>query len=309
MAFAAQCRFPISRISPVQSTNADLHSHSLLSDGTLTPEALALRARANGVELWALTDHDEVAGQARAAAAALAAGLDYLTGVEVSVTFAGETVHVLGLGIDPALPALVNGLAAIRAGRDERARAMGESLARAGIAGAYAGAIRHAGGRQIVSRTHFARHLVDTGVAPSVQEVFRRFLVEGKPGFVPHRWASLAEAVGWIVAAGGIPTIAHPARYRFTPNAEWALFDEFVQRGGRAVEVVCASHWPNEVEKYADLALEFGLLASRGSDFHDPLESRVDLGRVAPLPARVAPVWEALESRIVRAEASGVEVD
>lgn len=278
--------------------NADLHSHSIYSDGTQTPEALAERARANGVRLWALTDHDELAGQARAAAAAQAAGIDYVTGVEISTTFTGETVHIVGLGVDPEAPALAAGLAAIRAGRAGRARAMADSLAKAGIRGALEGASRYVSNPELVSRTHFARFLVDSGACASIGEVFRRFLTEGKPGYVPHRWADVGEAVGWIRAAGGLAVIVHPARYKLTPNAEWALFHEFKGHGGAAVEVVCASHRPDEVEKYADYALEFDLLASRGSDFHDPAESRADLGGVGDLPGRVRPVWEALGDRI-----------
>ena len=282
--------------------NADLHSHSIFSDGTLTPEALADRAKANGVQLWALTDHDDLSGQARARRAAGALGIDLLAGVEISTTFAGETIHIVGLGIDPENAALREGLAGIRAGRGERARTMAEGLRRVGIADAYEGAARYVGNPELVSRTHFARFLVETGVCSSMCDVFRRFLTEGKPGHAPHRWAGVGEAVGWICGAGGLAVIVHPARYKLTPNEEWALFLEFKNHGGAAVEVVCASHYPSDVEKYADYALEFDLLASRGSDFHDPVESRVDIGGTGNLPGRVRPVWEALEHRIVRAE-------
>ncbi len=279
--------------------NADLHSHSIHSDGTLTPEALAQRAADNGVELWALTDHDELKGQPAARATAALLGLDYLAGVEISTTFAGETVHIVGLGIDPDNTTLCAGLADIRHGRGERARLMGEGLARVGIKGALEGARRYAKNPELISRTHFGRFLVDTGVCGSMHEVFRRYLTEGKPGHAPHRWASLADALSWIRAARGIAVIVHPARYRLSPNAEWALFHEFKGHGGGAVEVVCASHSADEVEKYADYALEFDLLASRGSDFHDPRESRCDLGAIGNLPGRVTPIWEALADRIV----------
>jgi hypothetical protein len=284
----------------VHLINADLHCHSLVSDGTLEPEALAERARRNGVELWALTDHDELGGQARAAAAARALGLAWLSGVEISVTFAGTTVHIVGLGVDIGDRTLIDGLAATRAGRDARAHEMGAALAQVGIRGAYEGALAHAGNPALVSRTHFARFLVDAGVCAHTDEVFRRFLVEGKPGYVPHRWARLSDAVRWITGAGGIAVIAHPARYRFTPNEEYALFGEFVAHGGRGVEVLTGSHSAAEAVKYADVALEFGLLASRGSDFHAPGESRTDLGALPNLPGRLRPVWTELRHRVQR---------
>jgi predicted metal-dependent phosphoesterase TrpH len=280
--------------------NADLHCHSSVSDGTLAPEALAARAKANGVELWALTDHDELAGQRRARDAARALGLATVGGVEISVTFLDKTVHVVGLGIDADDPELVRGLAATRGGREARAREMAAGLAQVGIAGAYEGALRHVGNPELISRTHFARHLVESGVCADTQEVFRRFLVEGKPGYVPHRWATLADAVRWIRGAGGVAVVAHPARYRFSPIEEYALFTEFKGHGGRGVEVTTGSHSAAEAERYADTAREFDLLASRGSDFHSPDESRVDLGALPPLPAGLTPVWNALEARVDR---------
>lgn len=278
--------------------NADLHCHSVVSDGTLTPEVLAKRAQANGVELWALTDHDEVGGQHRAAAAAKSAGLKYLTGTEISVTFAGETVHIVGLGFDADNDDLVQGLKATRGGRTERAIEMSDGLAKVGIKGAYEGALKFVGNPELISRTHFARFLVESGVCSETNEVFRKYLTEGKPGYVQHRWASLKDAVGWITGAGGIAVIAHPARYRFTPNEEYALFIEFKAHGGRAVEVVTGSHSAAEYVRYAETAEEFGLAASRGSDFHSPEESRTDLGSLPFLPGKLTPVWELLADRV-----------
>ena len=278
--------------------NADLHCHSSVSDGTLAPDALAARAKANGVELWALTDHDELGGQDEARAAAHAVALPYLTGVEISVTFADTTVHIVGLGIDSDDATLRQGLAATRGGREARAREMAAELAKVGIDGAFEGALQYVGNPDLISRTHFARHLVESGVCSDTHEVFRRFLIEGKPGFVPHRWATLKNAVGWIVDAGGVAVVAHPARYKFTPNEEYALFSEFKAHGGRGVEVVTGSHTAAEAVRYAGTAKEFDLLASRGSDFHSPGESRIDLGGLPPLPAGLTPVWEALAARI-----------
>jgi len=278
--------------------NADLHCHSVVSDGTLTPEALAARAHANGVELWALTDHDEVGGQHRAAAAAQALGMKYLTGVEISVTFLGQTVHILGLGFDADNAQLVQGLRQTRGGRGERAQEMSAGLAQVGIKGAYEGALKFVGNPELISRTHFARFLVESGVCKETNEVFRKYLTEGKPGFVPHRWASLKDAVSWIVQAGGMAVIAHPARYKFTPNEEFALFTEFKGFGGQGVEVVTGSHTPAEYITYAETAKEFGLAASRGSDFHSPDESHTELGTLPYLPGTLTPVWDVLASRI-----------
>jgi predicted metal-dependent phosphoesterase TrpH len=280
--------------------NADLHCHSVVSDGTLTPEELAARARANGVELWALTDHDEIGGQQRALAAARAHGLPYLTGTEISITFAGQTVHIVGLGFDAEDERMKAGLRATRGGRGERAQEIAASLAAVGIRGAFEGALRYAGNPELISRTHFARWLVETGVCRETNEVFRKYLTEGKPGFVPHRWATLRDAVDWITASGGVAVIAHPARYSFSPTEEYALFSEFKAHGGRAVEVVTGSHTAAEYVKYADMALEFGLAASRGSDFHSPDESHTDLGALPYLPGALTPVWELLADRIHR---------
>jgi predicted metal-dependent phosphoesterase TrpH len=285
----------------VHLTNADLHSHSNVSDGTLSPEALAQRAHAQGVELWALTDHDELGGLHRARSAALALGMDWLGGVEISVSFAGETVHIVGLGVDPDDAALQAGLAATRSGRRARAQAMADGLAQVGVHGAFEGALRYVSNPDLISRTHFARFLVETGVCSHTHEVFGRFLTEGKPGYVPHAWARLGDAVRWITGAGGVAVIAHPARYKFSPTAEYALFSEFVQHGGRGVEVMTGSHNEAERVRYADMAIEFGLLASRGSDFHSPTESRTDLGTLPDLPGRLSPVWDALQHRVVRA--------
>jgi predicted metal-dependent phosphoesterase TrpH len=282
----------------VSILNADLHCHSVVSDGTLTPEELAARAAANGVELWSLTDHDEIAGQRRAAAAAKSHGMKYLTGTEISVTFADQTVHIIGLGFDPDDHDMVHGLMETRGGREQRAREMSDSLALAGVKGAYEGALKYVGNPELISRTHFARYLVESGVCSDTYEVFRRFLTEGKPGYVSHRWATLRSAVTWITRAGGMAVIAHPARYRFTPNEEYALFIEFKAHGGQGVEVVTGSHTAAEYVTYGETAREFGMAASRGSDFHSPTESHTDLGQLPYLSGGLTPVWEVLADRI-----------
>jgi predicted metal-dependent phosphoesterase TrpH len=278
--------------------NADLHCHSVVSDGTLTPEALAERAKANGVQLWALTDHDEIGGQQRARDAARAQGMGYLTGVEISVTFLNQTVHIVGLGFDADNEALRQGLQRTRGGRRERAMEMSDGLATVGIQNAYDGALKYVGNPELISRTHFARFLVETGVCKDTSEVFRKYLTEGKPGYVPHRWATLKDAVQWITGAGGMAVVAHPARYKFTPNEEFALFTEFKGHGGQGVEVVTGSHSVPEYKIYAETAKEFGLAASRGSDFHSPDESHTELGTLPGLPSGLTPVWELLSARI-----------
>jgi len=271
--------------------NVDLHCHSLISDGTLAPAAVAACARRAGVDVWALTDHDEVGGTAHARAAAKDLGLEFVSGVELSVTWAGETVHIVGLQIDETNAALLAGLASTRSGRDARGRAMAAQLAAAGIPDAYEGALRFVGNPDLISRTHFARYIVDCGKCANLPEVFRKYLSPGKPGYVEHRWATLQNAMQWIIGAGGIAVIAHPGRYRFSATAQGALFDEFKQLGGSAIEVVTGSHTPDQYPQYANLANSYGFLASRGSDFHTPGEVRADFARLPPLPSNVKPVW------------------
>lgn len=283
------------------SQHIDLHSHSTFSDGTLPPAALAQRAHARGIQTWALTDHDEIAGLAQAQQAATELGMGFLSGVEISVNFASATVHIVGLGFDPHNKDLQQGLHGLRNQRGPRAKAIGAQLEAAGIGHAYEGALRYVGNPDLIARTHFARFLVESGVCKNTAEVFRHYLVEGKPGYVPQRWASLQEAVQWIRAAQGVAVIAHPARYDLSSNEEHALFSSFKDYGGQAVEVVTGSHAPHEYAIYADLARSFGLAASRGSDFHCPQESTVDFGALPPDPSGVQPVWHLLTDRIIHA--------
>lgn len=271
--------------------NADLHCHSRISDGMLAPAEVAARAKANGVELWALTDHDEVGGIAEARAAAVALGMPYVTGVEVSVTWAGKTIHIVGLGIDETDAALIKGLAWTRNGREPRAREMAQRLAALGIPDAFEGAMKYVGNPDLLSRTHFARYLVEIGKGESTQDVFKNYLVEGKPGYVPHRWAYLKDAVRWICDAGGTAIVAHPGRYKLSDLAFDEFISEFKQSGGTGIEVITGSHSPDQYDTYANVARRYGLLASRGSDFHGPEESRVDIGTLPPLPADLEPVW------------------
>ena len=269
----------------------DLHCHSNISDGVLAPAAVAAYAHQAGVNVWALTDHDEVSGTAAARATALELGMRFVAGVEISITWAGQTVHIVGLQIDENNPALAQGLHQTRSGRDARGREIARQLDLAGLPGAYEGALKFVGNPDLMSRTHFARYIMETGKCANIPEVFKKYLSEGKPGYVEHRWATLAEAVGWIRGAGGLAVIAHPGRYRFSDTAQGVLFDEFKQLGGVAIEVVTGSHSPDQYGEYARLANDYGFLASRGSDFHAPGESRVDFAQLPPLPASVTPIW------------------
>ena len=277
---------------PVSLLNPDLHCHSVFSDGVLTPAQLAERAKKNGVDLWALTDHDEISGIAAARAAARDCDLRFVAGVEVSVTWAGKTVHIVGLNVDETNAALVDGLAKTRSGRERRAQDMSDDLARrAGISGAYQGALKYVGNPDLISRSHFARYLMEIGVCDSVSEVFKHYLADGKPGFVPHRWATLAEAVSWIRGAGGLAVIAHPGRYDLSPVGFDSLFREFRSYGGAAIETITGSHTPDQYDEYAAIANQYGFLASRGSDFHSPDDEGIDIGKLPGLPVSSKPVW------------------
>ena len=273
--------------------NADLHCHSVVSDGTLTPEELALRAHQNGVHLWSLTDHDVLGGQARARQAALNLGMDYLSGVEISISWMGQTVHIVGLGFDASNPILQEGLRATRDGREVRARQMAAQLAQIGIENSYEGALKFAGNPELIARTHFARFLVEQNVCRDMDEVFRKYLVDGKPGYVSHRWASLDQAVEWITHAGGEAVIAHPGRYRLNMMQMDELYARFKDLGGAGIEVVTGSHSPDQYQTYAKVAERYGFMASRGSDFHDPQESDIDLGHLPHLPEHLKPIWSA----------------
>ena len=281
----------MSSFSPL---NADLHCHSVISDGTLTPEELAERAKANGVHLWALTDHDELGGQKRAREAASALKIEYLAGVEISVTWMGETIHIVGLGIDAEHAGIIEGLRRTRDGRGNRAKLMAAQLLKAGIPGAYEGALHFAGNHDLISRTHFARFLVEQGVCRNTEHVFKNYLIEGKPGYVPHQWATLDDAVSWIKSAGGVAVIAHPGRYsRLNAMQMDELYKHFKDIGGLAIEVITGSHSPDQYKTFAKIAQQYGFLASRGSDFHDPSESHIDLGNLPHLPDHLTPVWSA----------------
>ncbi len=273
--------------------NADLHCHSRVSDGLLAPADVVARAKENGVDLLALTDHDEIGGLDEAIAAATDHGVRFVTGVEISVSWGDDqTVHVVGLNFDHRNPVLAAGLARVRGGRDARAGRMAAELAKVGIDGAYAGALKYVGNPALISRSHFARYLVERGCAPDVKSVFDHWLAKGKPGYVSHCWAGLDEALQWIHAAGGVAVIAHPGRYRLDAAERRTLYAAFKDLGGEGVEVVSGAQSEAEIRELAGIAREYGFLASRASDFHGPGESYSDLGRIAALPPDLKTVWE-----------------
>ncbi len=279
----------------MRAANADLHCHSTVSDGLLPPAQVVERAHANGVDLLALTDHDEIGGLDEAAARATALGLAFVSGVEISVSWGDDhTIHVVGLNFDPHDVTLREGLRRVRSGRDARAGLMAEELAKVGIEGAYEGALKYVGNPALISRSHFARYIVERGFAPDVKTVFEHWLAKGKPGYVSHAWAELPEAIGWIHGAGGLAVLAHPGRYRLTPTERRALYTAFKDCGGDGIEVISGAGG-GEVREFAAAAREFGFLASRASDFHGPGESYADLGRLPPLPEDLTPVWAAWE--------------
>lgn len=271
------------------STCYDLHSHSTCSDGALAPNQLVWRARAHGVDVLALTDHDTTEGLAEAGEAARAAGLTLIPGVEISVTWSGRVVHILGLGVDTGCPALRAGLDGLRRKRDERAHRISEKLDRAGIPGSLEGARAHAGG-DALGRTHFARFLVDQGHARDLRRAFKRYLGRGGRCYVACEWADLEEAIAWITGAGGDAVVAHPARYQMGATVMRRFLGQFKSAGGVGMEVISSSHPPPQASAMAAYAREFGFYASAGSDFHAP-GGWAELGVLAALPEDCEPIW------------------
>ncbi len=270
---------------------ADLHCHSTASDGYFKPAQLVAHAAAANIELLALTDHDTTAGLDEAAAAAQAHGLNFLSGVEISVSWEGKTLHLLGLDIDPGCPELRAGLGLIQQTRVRRAIAIAQQLEKLGVQAPLPRAEALAAGGQ-VTRTHFARLLVEDGLVTDMKQAFKRFLAAGKPAFVSTQWASLEEAIDWIHAAGGLAVLAHPLRYKFTNAWRQRMLHAFKSAGGDALEVSGgSSQQAHELETCARDALRHELLASAGSDFHSPDQRWLRYGRLAPLSSRLTPVW------------------
>lgn len=249
------------------------------------------RAAHNGVDMLALTDHDNLGGLAAARAAADDIGMTFINGIEISIEWEHQQIHILGFAFDAENAKLNEGLAAIRSGRVERAKRMSAELEKIGIRDAFAGAMKHAENPDLISRAHFARYLVERGICKDVRSVFESYLTPGRPGYVAHRWATLADSIDWILGAGGIATVAHPGRYKLSTRGMQRFLTEFKDLGGQAIEVMSGSHSPDNVRVFSRIAQQYDFLASRGSDFHGPGESYVDLGKLAPLPDGLKPIW------------------
>ncbi len=273
--------------------NVDLHCHSTASDGLLPPAEVVRRAAANGVDMLSLTDHDDLGGLPAARLVADEVGMRFVNGVEISIEWGGLQVHIIGYAFDADDQVLNDGLQSIRSGRISRARRMAADLETVGIGGCFDGAMRFAENPNLISRAHFARYLVESGVCKDVRSVFESYIVPGRPGYVDHRWATLEESVGWILGAGGVAAVAHPGRYKLSRPEMRLMLDEFKRYGGQAIEIVSGSHSADNVTVFSRLAREYGVLASCGSDFHGPGESYIDLGKLASMPPGLTPVWEA----------------
>jgi len=268
----------------------DLHSHSNFSDGVLPPHEVVARAKLRGVDVLALTDHDSVAGLDAACDAAQKHGMTLIPGVEISVTWEKYLVHILGLCVDRTNTALRQGLAQLQDIREQRATLIAQRLEKHGVPNALAGALKHAP-NGLVTRRHFALHMLEIGIAPTLPKIFERYLRPSKPGYVATQWVSLQDTVNWINAAGGIAVIAHPQRYDMSATTRRRLAEQFAAHGGAGIEVVCGGSGQDVVQSSAALAERFGLFASVGSDFHDPGSSWTDLGKLAPLPPNAQPIW------------------
>lgn len=272
----------------------DLHSHSTVSDGTLTPTELILRAHEKDVAIFAITDHDATEGLKEAAQVADKVGLHFVPGIELSVTWSHQTIHIVGLGIDPDNVTLNLGLKKLREFRGRRGEEIALKLEKKGLNNPLEGAKKFANG-EILSRTHFARYLVEQGKAKDIRQVFKRYLVRGKPGYVAGNWASLEDALSWIHDAGGIAVIAHPARYKLSATRLRQLIAEFKALGGIGFEAISGSHSPDEELRMAQLANQFDLYVSKGSDFHSPDNVFRELGYLQDIPMGSKAIWHSEE--------------
>lgn len=273
------------------SSAFDLHTHSTASDGALAPKELVARAAALGIKNLALTDHDTVAGLAEAQQASKALHINILNGIELSTRWGNQTVHIVGLNIEPEHAAIKRATNCLAEMREQRAIRIGEKLAKAGIEGAYVNAKRIAGSGT-VTRQHFSQFLVEAGHAKNQSDVFKRFLVRNKPGYVSVEWPGLDETIDCIHQAGGVAVIAHPLRYKMTASKLRKLIIEFSENKGEAIEVVTGHNNEAEITRAAGLARQYKLAASAGSDFHNESTSWGQLGKLATLPDKLVPVWK-----------------
>ncbi len=273
----------------------DLHCHSTASDGTLNPKELVLRAHEQGVTALALTDHDTVDGLEEARQTAVDIGMRFIPGIELSTNWEHKCFHVVGLGIDPAHPILLDGLSRQQEIRAERAKKIARKLEKKRIPNAYE-AVKAAAGEGMITRTHFADYLVENEFVANQQEAFDKYLARGKAAYVATAWAELREAIGWIRECGGVSVLAHPLRYNLSGSRMLRALSAFKDAGGQGMEVVTGRSSPEDIQRSHFLAQKFQLLASRGSDFHNPADQWIELGRMPELPLGCRPVWKLLDS-------------
>ena len=271
----------------------DLHSHSTASDGALSPTELVQRAHQHGVTSLALTDHDTTAGLPEAQLCAAATGIKLIAGIELSTNWQDKCFHIVGLGIDPTYASLAEATHLLQSTRLERAEKIALKLEKKRIPGALE-AVKNAAGDGMVTRTHFADFLLSQNHVSSQQEAFDRYLAKGKFAYVSTSWAQLELAVNWITGSGGVAVLAHPLRYKLTANWMKRLLTAFKDAGGQGIEVITARNNADEIRLVADYAARFELAGSVGSDFHNAANQWVELGRLAPLPKNIKPVWELL---------------
>ncbi|MEQ9884448.1 PHP domain-containing protein [Pectobacterium brasiliense] len=269
----------------------DLHSHTTASDGLLTPTALVSRAVDMRVSVLAITDHDTTAGldEAQHAIAQQGLPLRLIPGVEISTLWENHEIHIVGLGMDSAHPALTRLLQQQAECRQSRAKQIAARLEKNRIPDALAGAQRLATGGQI-TRAHFARYLIELGIAANMNQVFKKYLAKGKIGYVPPQWCTIPQAIEAIHQSGGVSVLAHPGRYDLTAKWLKRLLATFAENGGIAMEVAQCQQAPDERTQLGRYARDFNLMASQGSDFHLPC-AWIELGRKLWLPADVEPVW------------------
>lgn len=269
----------------------DLHSHTTASDGLLTPTALVSRAVDMRVSVLAITDHDTTAGldEAQDAIAQQGLPLRLIPGVEISTLWENHEIHIVGLGMDNAHPALTRLLQQQAECRQSRAEQIAARLEKNRIPDALAGAQRLATGGQI-TRAHFARYLIELGIAANMNQVFKKYLAKGKIGYVPPQWCTIPQAIEAIHQSGGVSVLAHPGRYDLTAKWLKRLLATFAENGGIAMEVAQCQQAPDERTQLGRYARDFNLMASQGSDFHLPC-AWIELGRKLWLPADVEPVW------------------
>jgi len=268
----------------------DLHTHTIFSDGILTPEELVLRAHSKNVDCIALTDHDSTQGLAAMRHHCALKKIQFVPGVEISAVWRNITIHVVGLQIDEKNISLQKGLEHIREQRTRRSRLIADKLERVGISNVMPDIIELAG-TAAATRTHFARLLIQRRKVRGMQEAFKKYLGKKGKAFVAGEWAELTSVLKWIVEAGGYPVLAHPARYNMTRTKMHELLKEFKEMGGVGIEVATSSHNITEKKHTAEFAKHFDLYASVGSDFHTPANPRVDLGQNLSLPDICKPIW------------------